>query len=175
MKYFDLQPTLTGKFLELKPLEVSDFDQLYAAASDPLIWEQHPFADRYKKDVFQSFFEVAMQSKGAFKVIDKSKNRIIGSSRYYDLDLVKSEVAIGYTFLERDYWGKQWNREMKKLMLDHAFKFVDTVLFHVGPKNIRSQKAMAKIGGINLGIIYLNERVNPETLLFKIDKENYGL
>lgn len=142
---FDLQPILKGKLLELHPLQQKDFENLYAVASDPLVWEQHPMWDRYKRNVFEKFFEAAMESKGAFAVREVSTGEIIGSSRYYELG--PKDVFIGYTFLARKCWGGQFNREMKTLMLNHAFKFVDTVKFHVGDTNKRSQKAMAKIGG----------------------------
>jgi len=55
-------------------------------------------------------------------------------------------VEIGWTFLERAFWGGTYNREMKSLMLDHAFKFVDRVVFVVGENNLRSQRALQKIG-----------------------------
>lgn len=143
---FDLQPTLKGKLVELRPLRPQDFDLLFAAASDPLIWEQHPESDRYKREVFQKFFDGAMQSKGAFAVIERASGRIIGSSRYCNLDPSRSEVEIGWTFLERAFWGGTYNREMKSLMLDHAFRFVGRVVFVVGESNLRSQKALEKIG-----------------------------
>src|SRR5438105_11841844 len=125
---FNLQPILTGKLLELRPLKPEDFDALFAAASDPLIWEQHPEPDRYKREVFRFFFDSAIESRGAFVVIDRKTEKIIGSSRYHDLKPEESEVEIGYTFLERAYWGGEYNAEMKRLMLDHAFKFVERVV-----------------------------------------------
>jgi len=143
---FDLQPILTGNLIELRPLMREDFDSLFAAASDPLIWEQHPENDRYTREVFQNYFDGAMESKGAFAIIDRKSGRIIGSSRYCNLNEAKSEVEIGWTFLERVFWGGTYNRELKSLMLDHAFRFVDRVLFVVGENNIRSQKALEKIG-----------------------------
>jgi RimJ/RimL family protein N-acetyltransferase len=143
---FDLQPTLTGKLIELRPLVPADFDALFQAASDPLIWEQHPEDTRYKKEVFQTYFDSAIQSKGAFVVIDRKSGRIIGSSRYCNLKPEESEVEVGYTFLERAYWGGEYNREMKSLMLDHAFRFVERVVFVVGDNNLRSQRALEKIG-----------------------------
>ena len=143
---FDLQARLTGNLIELRPLMREDFDSLFAAASDPLIWEQHPENDRYTREVFQNYFDGAMESKGAFAIIDRKSGRIIGSSRYCNLNEAKSEVEIGWTFLERTFWGGTYNRELKSLMLDHAFRFVDRVLFMVGENNIRSQKALVKIG-----------------------------
>jgi N-acetyltransferase len=144
---FELQPTLTGKLIELRPLKPTDFDELFAAASDPLIWEQHPENTRYKREVFQTYFDSAIESKGAFAVVDRKTGKIIGSSRYWNLKPEESEVEIGWTFLQRAYWGGEYNREMKQLMLDHAFKFVARVVFVVGENNLRSQKAMQKIGG----------------------------
>jgi N-acetyltransferase len=146
MQKFDLQPTLTGTLIGLRPLTVADFDALFAAASDPRIWEQHPESDRYTREVFQKYFDGAIDSKGAFAIIERKTGRIIGSSRYCNLNLEAGEVEIGWTFLEREFWGGAYNRELKSLMLDHAFRFVDRVLFVVGENNIRSQKALDKIG-----------------------------
>lgn len=141
-----LQPHLQGTLLELRPLTRAHFDALFAAASDPLIWEQHPESDRYKPEVFQNYFDGAIASGGAFAIIDRQTGRIIGSSRYCDLDERAREVEIGWTFLERAYWGGEYNRELKTLMLDHAFRLVDRVVFIVGENNLRSQKALEKIG-----------------------------
>lgn len=145
MTPFDLQPTLTGELLELRPLQPDDFEALYRAASDPLIWEQHPEPARHQRDVFQRYFDSAIESKGAFAVVDRKSGAIIGSSRYWNLE--ENEVEIGWTFLERAYWGGEYNREMKRLMLDHAFRFVERVVFVVGEENLRSRKAVEKIGG----------------------------
>src|SRR6058998_1083014 len=150
---FDLQPHLKGELIELRPLRREDCDDLFAVASDPLIWEQHPESDRYKKNVFKVFFREALESGGAFVVIDKKKEQIIGSARFYGYDPEKSEIEIGWTFLARKYWGGRYNREMKELLLNHAFKFVENVVFLVGEKNFRSQKAMEKIGAIRDGIV----------------------
>ena len=138
--------TLENDLISLRPLDESDFERLYAVASDPLIWELHPSKDRYKREVFQKFFDGAVESHAAFLVFDKTTNRLIGCTRYYDFKPEISTVAIGYTFLSRDYWGGAYNKAMKQLMLDHAFVHVDTVLFHIGTHNIRSQKAILKVG-----------------------------
>jgi hypothetical protein len=86
MKNFDLQPSLENESVKIQPLQSIDFEVLYSVASDPLIWEQHPNKDRYKREVFETFFKGAMESGAAFLVIDKKTNKVIGSSRYYDLD-----------------------------------------------------------------------------------------
>jgi RimJ/RimL family protein N-acetyltransferase len=144
---FDLQPTLTGNLLHLRPLQPSDFEALFAAASDPLIWEQHPESDRYTREVFQRYFDSAMESGGAFAIVERETDRIIGSSRYNGFDAEKREIEIGWTFLERPFWGGTYNRELKALMVGHAFKYVDRVLFVVGEANNRSRRAVEKIGG----------------------------
>ena len=144
---FELQPHLVGDLIELRPLECDDWQELFGVASDPLIWEQHPARERYQESVFKEFFKEALESGGAFAVIDRQTQKIIGSSRYFGFDPVKSEVEIGWTFLARSHWGGKYNGELKSLMLDHAFKFVESVVFLIGQDNIRSQKAVEKIGG----------------------------
>lgn len=148
---FDLQPHLKGELIELRPLTPGDWDELFAVASDSFIWEQHPERDRYKEDVFRVFFKDALESGGAFVIIDRQTQQIIGSTRFYGYDPKKSEIEIGWTFLARKFWGGRYNAEMKRLLLDHAFKFVDSIAFFVGENNVRSQKAMEKIGAIKIG------------------------
>jgi len=143
---FDLQPTLRGQLVEARPLCSDDFYALFLDAIDPLIWVQHPDRERHTRPVFQRFFDGAIASKGAFAVIDRATGRVIGSSRYCALDPVRREVEIGFTFLERAFWGGEYNGELKTLMLDHAFRFVPRVVFRVGERNLRSQKALLKIG-----------------------------
>ncbi len=150
---FDLQPHLKSEFIELRPLTPKDWDDLFAVASDPLIWEQHPESDRYKEGVFKVFFREALECGGAFVVIDAKTQQIIGSTRFYGYDPEKSEIEIGWTFLARKYWGGRYNAEMKRLLLDHAFQFVESVVFFVGETNFRSQKAMEKIGATREGLV----------------------
>jgi N-acetyltransferase len=148
---FDRQPSLTGDLLDLRPLRPDDWEALLRVASDPLIWEQHPDSDRYQEDVFRRFFEDALASGGALVALDKSTGQIIGSSRYFGYDEKQSVVEIGWTFLARTHWGGVYNGEMKRLMLEHAFRSVDRVLFVIGPTNRRSQRAVEKIGAVRSG------------------------
>ena len=164
---FDFQPTLKGELLELKPLRAEDFDDLYAVASDPLIWEQHPIKDRYKEEVFNEFFREALESGGALIAIDSRNGRVIGSSRFHGYDKDKSEIEIGWTFLARSHWGGIYNREMKQLMLRHAFKFVSNVIFLIDPQNVRSQRAMEKIGGVLVGT--RTDGSGRDSFVYKID------
>jgi len=153
---FELQPTLIGELVELRPLRAEDFDPLFAVASDPLVWEQHPAHDRYQPDVFARFFAEAMDSGGAFLVLDRATNCVIGSSRYFGYDEANSEIEIGWSFLARSHWGGRYNGEMKRLMLAHAFRFVKSVVLVIGPDNVRSQRAAERIGAVRDGW-----RVNP--------------
>lgn len=146
----NLQPTLENEFVKIQPLQESDFERLYAVACDPLIWEQHPNKDRYKREVFENFFKGAIESGGAFLVFDKQTNEVIGSSRYYDYNPLNKSVLIGYTFFARSHWGSKYNPALKNLMLQYAFKFVDYVIFHIGANNIRSQKAIERLGAIKI-------------------------
>ena len=148
---FELQPRLAGDLLEVRPLGPEDWDSLFAVAADPLIWEQHPAGDRYQEEVFREFFREALESGGALVVIDRRTQEIIGSSRYFGFEPNKREIEIGWTFLARSHWGGKYNGELKRLMLDHAFKFVESVVFLIGPANVRSQKAVEKIGGVMIG------------------------
>lgn len=173
----ELQPTLTGERLELRPLRPEDFDALYAVASDPLIWEVHPEPDRHKRAVFEGFFAGALKSKGALAVLDRRAGRIIGSSRFYDLSAEKNEIIIGYTFLSREYWGGSFNHELKTLMMDHAFHIVNAVAFHVGEHNARSRRAMEKIGGILSGSL---EKPGADghprrNVIYRIGKDRHAL
>ena len=145
-----------------------DFGALYAVASDPLIWEQHPIRNRYREEVFREYFRSGLESGGAFVAVDRKTGRIIGSSRFYGYDEAASEIEIGWTFLARSHWGGVYNREMKRLMIEHAFRFVGNVIFLVGPQNLRSRKAMQKIGGVRV-----EGRTDPrsrENIVFRIAK-----
>jgi RimJ/RimL family protein N-acetyltransferase len=168
---FDFQPTLKGELVELRPLRAGDFADLYAAASDPLIWEQHPASDRYKEEVFREFFREALESGGAFVVIDRADGRVIGSTRFLCYDEEHSEVEIGYTFLARSHWGGRHNGEMKRLMLGHALRFVESVVFLVAPQNYRSQRAVERIGGLRDGT-RLNE-TGRDSLLYRIKASDF--
>jgi RimJ/RimL family protein N-acetyltransferase len=147
----ELQPHLTGERIELRPLAAADHDALYAVASDPEIWAQHPVKTRSTPEGFRTFFQESLESGGALVIVDRETGTVIGSSRYHGFDSEKREVEIGWTFLARSHWGGVTNREVKDLMLRHAFRFVDSVLFRVGTGNLRSRRAVEKIGGVRVG------------------------
>lgn len=148
---FDPQPQLTGALLELRPLRPDDFEALFRVAADPLIWEQHPERTRYQEATFRTFFAEALASGGALVARDRATGEVIGSSRYHQYDPERRVVEIGWSFLARACWGGRYNGEMKRLMLEHAFRSVDRVLFVIGPDNRRSRRAVEKIGGVRAG------------------------
>lgn len=147
----NFQPMLRNNLVIAQPLSVSDFEGLYYAASDPLIWEQHPNKYRYQWQEFENYFKGAIESGGAFLVRDAQTFEIIGSSRYSDYNVETNIVSIGYTFFIRSHWGKGYNYVLKKLMLDYIFQFVDTVTFYIGAVNKRSQISLERIGAIKIG------------------------
>ncbi len=124
---------------------------LYAVARDPLIWEQHPAKERAKPEGFRRFFEESLASGGALLASDAETREVIGSSRYFGYDADRSEVEIGWSFLARARWGGRYNGEMKRLMLEHAFQWVDRVIFIIASDNWRSRRAVEKIGGVYVG------------------------
>jgi len=167
----NLQPHLSGELLALRPLTPEDFTALYAVASDPRIWDQHPQPDRYQEEVFRGFFSDALASGGALLAIDSHSGAVIGSSRFNAYDEAAREIEIGWTFLARSHWGGHYNREMKRLMLTHAARFVDKVLFVVGSHNLRSQRAVEKLGGVQSGSRHHGD--GKEDVIYTLELASY--
>ena len=142
----DLQPILENELVRISPLKSTDLEPLYEVVKDPMIWEQHP-CKRYVRTEFEKFFSESLKSHGALTIFDKLTDNIIGSSRFKKVEGFSSGVEIGWTFLSRDYWGGQYNKVVKESMIEHAFKYVDNVIFYIDKNNIRSQKAVEKING----------------------------
>ncbi|QOW09150.1 GNAT family N-acetyltransferase [Kaistella flava (ex Peng et al. 2021)] len=174
---FSMQPTLENEHIKLVPLLESDLERLFAVASDPEVWAMHPNKERYKKEVFQNFFNGAIESKGAFLIIDKHSEEVLGSTRFYDFNENDKSIFIGYTFYGTKSWGRNINSQVKKMMLNYIFQFVNKVIFHVGKDNIRSVKAMTKLGAENLGeeeVAYFGEATKTN-VVFQIKKEDWEL
>ena len=171
----DLQPTLENDFIISRPLKETDFDQLFKAASDPLIWDQHPNKNRYKKSEFQTFFRGAIESGGAYIIYKKETGEAIGSSRFYGWKEEDASIEIGYTFFSRENWGKKYNLYLKTLMLDHAFTFADKVIFHIGATNFRSQKSIEKLPARKVGemiVEYFGEAPKLN-FVYEIEKKDW--
>lgn len=172
---FDIQTTLENDKVVLYPLLEKDFEDLYNVAADPKIWEQHPNKDRWKKEVFKTFFEGAIKSKGAFKIIDKTNGKVIGSTRFYDYNREGNSILIGYTFYSTPYWGKGMNHSVKALMLNYIFQFVSKVYFHIGADNIRSQISISRLGARKTGeqeVSYFGEQ-QKLNCVYELNKEEW--
>ncbi|MHA3789777.1 GNAT family N-acetyltransferase [Flavobacterium hauense] len=172
---FNIQPTLENDKVILQPLQEDDFEALFSIASDPKIWEQHPNKDRWKKQVFKTFFDGAIQSNGAFKIVEKSTGHAIGSSRYYDYNNDDDSILIGYTFYATSCWGSGINKTVKALMLDYAFQFVSKVHFHIGANNLRSQIAIGRIGAEKIAeqeVAYFGEETKLN-FVYEITKQKW--
>ena len=170
----DFQPTLIGPTVIVRPMASDDWSELYAIGSDPEVWRLHPVSNRFEEAEFRKFFDGGLKSKMAFVFVDRASNRLIGSSRYYGHEPEIGEIEIGWTFVARSHWGGAANREVKRLMLDHAFTFADTVIFWVGEANWRSQGAMKKIGGVLRDGLFTRELSGERKhVIFEITKERY--
>ncbi|XVJ66696.1 MAG: GNAT family N-acetyltransferase [Lacibacter sp.] len=167
--HIHFQPTLQNNLVLLQPLQQDDFEPLYMVAADPLVWEQHPNKNRYQREVFQNYFNGAMQSNGAMLILDKATDEVAGCSRFYEYDETTSSVFIGYTFFGRKFWGKGYNPAAKHLMIDYAFQLVNTIKFHIGAQNIRSQIAIERIGAIKTKEIEVAYHGEPERLNFEYE------
>ncbi|MCB2379273.1 GNAT family N-acetyltransferase [Hymenobacter sp. BT635] len=171
----DLQPRLENQHVLLLPLQAADFDALYAAASDPKVWEQHPNKDRWQPGVFRTFFEGALQSGGAFKILDKATGEVAGSTRFYGYDAADESILIGYTFYATRYWGRGLNPMVKGLMLDYIFQFVSRVYFHIGADNRRSQIAIGRLGAEKIAeeeIAYFGEAPKLN-FVYQLEKDQW--
>lgn len=171
---FDSQPHLLSDALELRPLVPEDFEALFLAANDPETWAGHPAKNRHEKPVFRKYFAFLIEAGGVLAIIDRNSGNLIGCSRYYVSPDAPDTISIGFTFLSKAYWGGSTNRELKSLMLNHAFKIFDEVWFHIDPTNIRSQKATAKLGAECIADRELNLAGNPaEWKCWRLKKEDW--
>lgn len=170
----NLQPYLENQLVRIRPLQITDREELYQLAKDPKIWEQHP-CNRNERAEFNSFFEESITSGGALTIIDSQTDKIIGSSRFKEIPDFPNAIEIGWTYLSRDYWGGTYNTSVKHLMMQHAFQYVGNVVYYVHQDNIRSQKAVQKLGGVQIDAYEQPVLANtaPEVLSFVIHKEAY--
>ena len=140
---------LENESFSLIQTKTSHFEKLCSVAGNPVIWEQHPENDRWKREVFIKFFQIAMENTlGCFTIVDKTLDKFIGSTRFYSHDKIDNSIRVGYTFLSNEYWGTSVNLQIKKLMLDYAFRHIDKVYFDIGEENFRSRKATEKLGAV---------------------------
>ena len=161
-KSMNFKSNFDNNLFSLIQIKKEDFLELYFVAKDYNIWEQHPENDRWKKDKFYIFFNKGLQNNfGFLKIIDKNCNKVIGSTRFYSYDKVDDAIRIGFTFISKEYWGTSTNFLIKQIMIDYAFKYLSKIYFDIGNNNLRSRKAVEKLGAvlfkdsINGNVIYL--------------------
>ena len=163
--------------LVLRPLTETDREALHAIASDPAVWEQHPIHDRWRREVFDAFFDEGLASGGALAVCDRRDERMLGMTRFDRFDPDEGGVVeIGWTFLAPRYWGKGANREVKRLMLAHALESVERVDFRVGEANWRSRIALEKIGAQQTRRTELSKHEGKRVLhvIYAITREDFA-
>lgn len=169
------QPQLAGERLKMRPVEAEDWAPLYAIGSDPLVWAAHPASDRWQEAVFRAYFEDGLASGGALVAVEAGSGTVIGWSRYSGQHVEPGEIEIGWTFLGRPWWGGAFNGEMKRLMLAHAFQFVDRVVLRIGETNGRSRRAAEKIGA-RLQVGRRGEELTPGVvhLFYAVEKADFA-
>ena len=173
----DRQPTLEGEQLLLRPLREADRAALYAAANDPALWADHPDPERWRAEVFWPYFADLLARGGALAVIDKASGALIGTSSYqYGSPDDGGTIEIGSTFLARSHWGGGTNRAMKRLLIAHALGAVQTVEFWAGQGNLRSRRALEKIGAVlndRIELVEIAGQTVPH-LVFAVTRESFA-
>jgi RimJ/RimL family protein N-acetyltransferase len=150
---------LEGRHVRLAPMGLHHVDALWAAAQDPTIWE-FSSAVIPSHDGCREYVETALawQSAGTavpFVTVDRVSGAVIGSTRFANIDRTHRRAEIGWTWLIPARWRSAINTEAKYLMLRHAFEEWKCmrVEFKTGHKNVRSQNAIERIGGIREGTL----------------------
>lgn len=153
---------LNGTFVKLEALQESHIETLRGLARDSRLWEYTKTLlindsydeqfDRYIANAFNPDFGGLQIS---FLIRDAATHEVMGMTRYYKLDPAHKRVSIGYTWYTPAYWGRMHNKECKLLLLQYAFETLgfQRVEFEVAHQNLRSQRAVAKIGGVKEGVL----------------------
>ncbi len=171
-----VQPQLADDRVRMRPMLAGDFDALFAVAADPEIWVIHPMHDRWQEPVFRAVFADCLASNGSLVVHDAATGAVIGHSRYDTRYCEPGELEIGWTFLARSHWGGTYNWSAKRLMLAHAFASGwDRVIFRIGETNLRSRRAIEKIGAMltdrrQVAELTLGSAVH---VVYRIDREDF--
>ena len=168
----DFKVHLENDIVSLVQTEENHFEGLYTIGSNSIIWEQHQDKDRWKLNNYRKYIDGGLGNKeGCFTIIDKEINKIIGTTRYYSFNQEDLSINIGYTFISQDYWGTIMNYQIKKLMLNYIFQFLDKVFFDIWKRNYRSQRSVEKLGGKKLSLesnnkyLYLIEKIDWKNLI----------
>lgn len=157
--WINLFTKLTGQTVDLLPLNKEHFSVLENLAKDKQIWEFYTY-DCSDTNTFLNFFNTAFierdnGSQYPFVIFHKQQNKIIGSTRFIDIQPKHKKLEIGTTWLHPDYWGTALNFECKLLLLTFCFENLNAhrVQLKTDVLNVRSRKAIEKIGGQFEGIL----------------------
>lgn len=175
MHTFNPQPILQNEQVLIRPLQQEDFDELFLIAADPGLWEQHPAKERSTTEGFARFFDDALATGMALAITDRQAGKVIGTSRYNTYPGSDRAIEIGWTFIARPLWGGHWNKQVKHLMLTHAFNHFEAVLFYIHKDNFRSQKAVKKIGASQAATVFQKPIIfrDTVTLVYALYKEDF--
>lgn len=179
----DIRPKiLTGELLQLEPLNESHRNDLYEAAQDETIWTYN--GSKAYGEKFHHWFDKAIKCLSQnlqlpFAVRRLSDRKVIGSTRYYDINSDHHRLTVGYTWYVPSVWGTYVNPESKLLLLNFAFEGlqVNRVEFVTDARNVRSRAAIKKLGAIEEGILrhhmILEDGTMRDTVMFSIIKPDW--
>jgi RimJ/RimL family protein N-acetyltransferase len=174
---------LYGKLVRVEPLVEAHIPDLVAAGSDPAIWTHLPFdgsdSKRLSRELGAAILNRIHGSQYPFTIFRQSDDRIIGSTRFFDIFPEHKKLEIGWTWYAPDVWGKGYNIDCKLLLLGHCFETLgaNRVQLKTRTGNARSRAAIEKIGGVFEGLLR-NDRVMPDgsvkdTVIFSVIKEEW--
>jgi len=161
------QPTLTGKTVELQPLQKEHAAQLVQAAADGELWNMKvtviPGPDTVAQYIATALEGRANQTVMPFVIVRRDTGQIVGSTRFWKIDLANRKMEIGHTWLGSSIQRSGINTEAKLLLLTHAFEALQAirVQFTTDELNEKSRAAILRIGAKQEGIVR-NERIMPD-------------
>ena len=151
--------TLEGKSVRLAPLKLEYLAELYEAARDESLWFWTANIIKSKEDMLRyveaALGEAARRVSVPFVTIEKSSGKIIGSTRFGNIDLPNRQTEIGWTWINPEFQRTAINTEAKLLMLTHAFETWNCVrvTLKTDVLNEKSKNAIRRIGGVEEGIL----------------------
>jgi hypothetical protein len=160
---FDTEYILENNSVRLTPLKMADFDNLVSfATNDSELWT-HALIEASSPEKMKVYIEKAVEERQkknsyAFIVFDKQKNKYVGSTRFYAIQIENSTLNIGYTWYGKEFQGTGINKNCKYLLLEFAFDVLkmERVEFRADYKNQRSVNAMKSIGCVVEGVLRNN-------------------
>lgn len=156
--WIDSATNLTGETVDLIPMTEGHYSELESIAKDKRIWQHYVYDGSDSKRFRQIIDDASLQQENGrqfpFVIIYKPTNEIIGSTRFLDIDFKNKKLEIGSTWLHPDYWQTEVNPECKLLLLTFGFETLKALRIQLktDENNIRSRKAIEKIGGVFEGI-----------------------